>query len=73
MSDLYSVNEATQTLTTSTCKLVGEVLHTNENEYEVIIADLCRCMLQAIASDDAQGKWVIGVALHSVLGSVLSS
>lgn len=72
MSDLYTIDEASETLTTATCKFIGNDLHTNNNVYEVIIKDLCHCMVAAIELDDAIGKQAIGAALHTILSSVLS-
>lgn len=73
MSDLYSINTATKTLTTSTCRFVDHTLHNNsDTTYEEVILDLCRCLAVAIESDDAQGKMVLGLALHTVLSSVLT-
>ena len=72
MSDLYTVNEQTHTLTTRTCTLEENEVHNNgTTPYEEIILDLCRCMCAAIESDDDRGKHAIGAALHTVLSSVL--
>ena len=68
----YTINMQQETLITATCMLVGGELHTGNQPYEVIIKDLCACMLHAIEVDDAQGKAVVGTALHMVLGSALS-
>jgi hypothetical protein len=67
------VDFANRKLSTATCSLVGDNLHTGGAEYGVIIRDLCQCMVQAIDLDDTDGKFAIGAALHIALGSVLAS
>lgn len=73
MGDLYTYSAATRTLITSTCRMTDHTLYNNEGfTYEDVTKDLCRCMLAAIAADDAQGKLCIGYALYTLLGSVLT-
>jgi hypothetical protein len=69
MGDLYSVRG--NTLTTGTITMKNDFITTKNQPYEEIVADLCRCMLQAIAIDDVNGKMLIGVALHSSLAQIL--
>jgi len=72
MANTYTVDLPNMRLTTATCSLVGDNIHTNNDPYEVIIADLCKCMLEAIELDDVDGKQAVAAALHIVLTSVLS-
>ena len=72
MSDLYTIDEVTQTLTTATCQLRGNTLHNKGGvTYEQVLTDLCRCLLAAIAADEGQAKEVIAYALYLVTQSVL--
>lgn len=73
-TDLYTVNEETQTLVTKTCKLerTTGMLTTDGQMYEVVIADLCRCMLVAIETDDQLGKQAVASALYVVIESVVT-
>lgn len=69
MADLYSIVDGM--LITSTIAFNGESITTQGQPYEEIIADLCRCMLQAIAVDDADGKMLIGSVIYVTLGRVM--
>lgn len=79
MSDLYSIDNETQTVNTKTCVISNDTVNdelivrrkVDDTTYEDMLVDLAHCYLAAVSNDDRIMVMVVCRAMHALIGSCL--